>query len=133
MIVADTNLIVYLTVRGVHTRQAERVYERDPAWIAPPLWRSEFRNTLALHRRTGALSAGEIFEIVEKAERMMRGKEVPVDSRDVLTLTFGSRCVAYDCEFVVLARDFGVPLVTNDRLVLSEFPETAVSIEAFAA
>ncbi len=133
MIVADTNLIVYLTVRGVHTRQAERVYERDAAWIARPLWRSEFRNALAIHRRTGALSAGEIFEIVEKAERMMHGKDVAVDSRDVLTLTFGSRCVAYDCEFVALAREFGVPLVTNDRLVLSEFPETAVSIEAFAA
>ncbi len=63
----------------------------------------------------------------------MRDKDVPVDSRDVLTLTFGSRCAAYDCEFVVLAREFGVPLVTNDRLVLSEFPESAVSIEAFAA
>jgi hypothetical protein len=56
---------------------------------------------------------------------MTRGKEVPVDSRDRLTLIFGSRCVACDCEFVVLAREFG------DHVVLSEFPNTAVSTEAF--
>lgn len=42
-----------------------------------------FRSALAIHRRAGALSAGEIFEIVERAERMMHGKDVPVDSRCV--------------------------------------------------
>ena len=51
----------------------------------------------------------------------------------MLTLTFGSRCSAYDCEFVALARELGIPLVTADQMVLSEFPGTAVSMEAFAA
>ena len=55
MIVADTNLIAYLLLPGPLTDRAGRVYERDPVWVAPPLWRSEFRNVLVLHVRTGRI------------------------------------------------------------------------------
>lgn len=36
----------------------------------------------------------------------------------------GKRCSAYDCEFVWLARDLRLPLVTADRKVLDAFPDT---------
>jgi len=51
----------------------------------------------------------------------------------VLELAVRSRCTAYDCEFVALAKQLGVPLVTSDRQVLAAFPETAVSPDAFAS
>src|SRR5439155_280647 len=44
VIVVDTNLLVYLYVSGQNTAQAETVLVRDPVWVAPLLWRSEFRN-----------------------------------------------------------------------------------------
>ena len=47
MIVVNTNLLVYLYVPGAHTARAEAVFQRDPLWMTPLLWRSEFRNTLA--------------------------------------------------------------------------------------
>ncbi len=133
MIVADTNVIAYLLIRGERTREAEMAYERDPDWAAPLLWRSEFRNVVALHRRRGELSADDLLEIMATAESLMSGKELTVGSAHVLALAFGSRCSAYDCEFVALARELGVPLVTADRLVLSEFPTTAVALERFIA
>jgi len=43
VIVADTNLITYLLLDGEHTEAAERVFALDSHWIAPALWRSEFR------------------------------------------------------------------------------------------
>jgi hypothetical protein len=59
--------------------------------------------------------------------------ELRVDTGSVLELAKRSGCTSYDCEFVSVALDLGVRLVTSDRQVLTAFPETAVSPEAFVA
>lgn len=133
MIVADTNLLVYLYVHGQRTAQAEAVLVRDSAWTAPLLWRSEFRNTLAVLVRARALDLDEAIRISHDAERRMGGAEFSVTSQQVLQLAIRSRCSAYDCEFVALAKDLRVPFVTADRQVLAAFPSTAVSPSEFVA
>lgn len=133
MIVVDTNLLVYLYVSGQRTAQAEAVLIRDPVWVAPLLWRSEFRNSLAglVHGR--ALHLDDAVRIAHEAERMMTGGEYGVASQQVLPLAAESGCSAYDCEFVALAQDLGVTFVTADRQVRAAFPSVAVSPEAFIA
>jgi len=71
--------------------------------------------------------------IAEAAEDQLRGREFEVASERVLEAADGSRCSAYDCEFVALAQDLSVPFVTADREVLGAFPSTAVSPADFAA
>lgn len=61
---------------------------------------------------------------------MLADAEFDVPSLDVLRLVSESACSAYDCEFVALAKQFGVELVTSDRKVLQAFPEIAVSLAA---
>ena len=57
MIVADTNLLVYLFINGDKTPLAQDVLKKAPHWIVPPLWQSEFRNVLAGYiRRCGSRS-----------------------------------------------------------------------------
>ena len=67
------------------------------------------------------------------AEHLLAGREYSVASTSVLHLALRSGCSAYDCEFVALARDLDVNLITTDRQVLKAFPDTAMSPEDFAA
>ncbi|MDF0677424.1 MAG: type II toxin-antitoxin system VapC family toxin [Nitrospira sp.] len=131
MIVSDTNLLIYLYVQVQRTEESEAVLRRDPVWAVPLLWRSEFRNVLIGLVRKGGLSLEMATAIVEEAERWLIGHEYSVISQHVLSLAAQSGCSAYDCEFVVLAKDLRVPLVTTDRQILKAFPTVAVSPSAF--
>ena len=133
MIVTDTNLLVYLYIRGQHTRRAELLLARDPEWAAPVLWRSEFRNVLLGFVRRMAFPLEDAVQIVADAERWMSGREYTVVSHDVLRLAARSGCSAYDCELVALAEDLSLPLITTDRALLKAFPAIAVAPEAFTA
>jgi predicted nucleic acid-binding protein len=133
MIVADTNLLIYLYIQGQRTDESEAVLRRDSAWTAPLLWRSEFRNVLIGLVRQRALPLEAAAAIVEEAERWLNGHEYGVISHHVLSLAAQSGCSAYDCEFVALAKDLRVPLVTTDRQILKAFPAVALSPSAFAS
>lgn len=127
MIVVDTNLLAYLLLPGERTAEADAVFERDPVWAAPLLWRSELRNVLATYERRGALELGVALEIMRDAERLMSGNEYAVPSERVLRTASETTCSAYDCEFAVLARDLSVPLITGDAELRRAFPGLAVS------
>jgi len=125
MIVVDTNVIAYLWLPGERTRAAERLLKRDPDWNSPLLWRSEFRNVLADCLRRGDVSLETALKIVDGAEEQMRGREFSVPSAQVLARIGESGCSACDCEFVVLADELGVSLVTSDETLLKSFPAVA--------
>lgn len=128
MIVVDTNVIAYLYLNSAHSDLSERLLVADPYWAAPRLWRSEFRNVLALYLRKDILSLDEVLVIVDQAERLVSDREYEVPSMQVMQLVSASVCSAYDCEFVALAQYLGVPLATQDRMLLKSFPETARTI-----
>lgn len=77
------------------------------------------------------LTLDEALRRMQRAETLMQGKEYEVSSAQALSLAASSRCSAYDCEFVALAQNLAVPLVTSDGQVLSAFPTTAVSVDNF--
>lgn len=132
MIVVETNVIAYLLLPGAHTAAARGAFERDPAWVAPVLWRSEFRNVLATSLRKGHLSIDEAIEVMDLACDLMEGGEYETDSTSVLRLAADSECSAYDCEFVALAQELRAPLVTADRRIRATFEAATIGLKDFA-
>ncbi len=133
MIVVDTNIIAYLWIPGDHTSLAEQALEKDEQWVAPFLWRSEFRNVLTGFIRRGNISLNKALTLMVQTEEQMRGAEYHVSSLDVMRLVKKSRCSAYDCEFVALAEQMGLQLMTTDSLILKEFPTNAISLQSFVS
>jgi predicted nucleic acid-binding protein len=131
VIVADTNLIAYFFINGDFTDQASKTFHKDPEWIAPLIWRSEFRNILSLYIRKGFLQLAEAADLMQEAESLMKGMEYLVPSASILKLSEASQCSACDCEFVALAKQLDLKLVTSDALVIEKFPGVALHMAAF--
>ena len=125
MIVVDTNIISYLFLPTKFTSKAESLFIQESDWAAPILWRSEFRNVLALYIKKQHLTLQDALLIQDEAESLMIEREFSIPFRSILPLVERSDCSAYDCEFVALAQHFGIDLVTADKGILREFPTVA--------
>lgn len=131
MTVVDKNLLVYMFFTGEHSGKVEEIYRLDSEWIAPLLWRSEFRNVLAHYLRKGLISLNQANLIMEQAELVMSGHEFEVKSYQVLDLLQNFSLPPYGCEYVALAKDLKIPLVTADQQILAQFPGTSISLKEF--
>ena len=128
MIVVDTNVLAYLLLRGPRTEQAEVLRRHHRQWAAPPLWRSEFRNVLTGCLRRDLLPFPKALVLMQEAEAILSAHEEKVSTEHVLQLVSSSHCSACDCEFVSVAQHLGVPLITEDRAILTAFPDVAQSL-----
>lgn len=131
MIVADINLIASLWVPNRMEELAYTTLKNDPEWIAPFLWKSELRNVLTLYLRKKIMDLPTVTQTMEEAENLMKNSEYAVNSVQVLSLVSQSSCSSYDCEFVALAGDLNLHLVTFDRKLIREFPDVALHPEDF--
>lgn len=132
MIVADATLIAYFAIRNEYSEIADAVCEADAVWVAPLLWRSEMRHALVKYIQHAGMTVESALLALQSADEILGGREYRVASEQILELALQSKCTAYDCEYVALALDLGVPLVTADQQLLKAFPNIAVSLEKFA-
>lgn len=131
MIVVDTNVISYLYLTSEYSNLAEQLFLKNSSWSAPLLWRSEFRNVLSFYVRKEIVTLQDAIQLFETAASLLHGNEYEINSTQVLKLSQYSGCSAYDCEFVNLAQDLCVPLITMDKKILQNFQGTALSIQEY--
>ncbi len=131
MIVVDTNIVSYFYLNSENSELAEQIFKVDSVWGVPLLWRSEFRNVLSFYLQKKIIDLSDAEHIINLAEDLLQENEYEVNSFKVLKLTQMSGCSAYGCEFVCLAKDLGVTLVTEDKKILRQFSETAQSMRSF--
>lgn len=127
MIVVDTNIIAYFFITGKYTQEIRDVYIKNKHWIAPILWRSEFRNLLLLHVKHEKMTFEKAYQLYLYAEKLFAGKEYSSHTNQILNLALQSDCSSYDCEFISLAIDRQTILVTHDKKLLKSFPDIAIS------
>jgi len=133
MIVVDTNIIASMWLPNDMDKYVYKVLEKDDDWVAPLLWQAEFRNVLSIYLRKDIIEFSIVLQASEEAEQLMDANEFDVNSTQVMSLVSNSSCSAYDCEFVALADDLNVPLVTFDKKILREFPDIAIHPKEFAS
>ncbi len=131
MIVVDTNIITYLLLPTSYSDSVDNLYQLDSHWVAPQLWKSEFRNVLALYLRKKIIDLEKALQLQEHAESLMMTNEFDIPSHQVLTLVNESTCSSYDCEFVALAHHLNIPLITQDKKILKAFPSTAIAVSNY--
>ena len=131
MIVVDTNIISYLFIKGDQTKSVKKLLQKDSDWVSSVLWRSEFRSVLSLYLRKNYLNISQAKYLMEQAEYLMFGAEYHVNSNDILDFLTRTSLSAYDCEFVVLAKELGIKLITTDKKILREAPDVTMSISQF--
>ena len=123
MIVVDTNILTHFWLPSDHTELCEQLFQWDPEWVAPVLWKSEFRNVVILYMRKNLIGLPEAIQLTEKAENQMKEREFHVNSVQVYGLAENSDCSSYDCEFISLAEELDIKLITTDKQILRSFPD----------
>lgn len=131
MIVAGPDLVASLFLEGSETGLAERVFDRDCDWCAPLVWRSLFHRVLAERHRAGEAAVDAACAAIRAAESIFRDREFQPNGEHVLRLAIASGGDASTCEFVAVARDLGVPVVTADDSLIRAFPGVALAAAAF--
>ena len=129
MIVVDTNLVAYAVLPGARTADALTLAERDPAWVAPALWRRELRNVLATLMRVRRLPLARALAAFAAAERLVTDATIEPSTEACLRLAARGRVSAWDAEFVFVADALGLPLVTADKRLARAFPGQVVPLE----
>ena len=133
MIVVDTNVVAYAVVPGNRTEAALAVARRDPQWVAPRLWRSELRNVLATARRVQSMDLASALVAFAAAEDLVEDVDIEGSTQTCLELAHRGSISAYDAEFVLVAEQMGLQLVTGDQRLARAFPERVTLLEDFAA
>lgn len=120
------------------TEEVNRALEKDATWASPPLWRSELRNVLLKYVRAtngeipgSGLTLGDALRKMQVAEGVIGGRTVEVKTEDVLHVADRAGLSGYGAEYVALAEDLGLQLLTADGPVLRACPEVAVHPKDF--
>jgi len=102
---------------------------KDKDWIMPFLWKHEFISILLKIARQGSQSEANLLTIWENANVLVTENEV--DMRQALHLAIKYRVSSYDAQYLVLAQELGILLVTEDRKLRQAAPDLTISTQDF--
>ncbi len=131
MIVADTCVVFHLFNETFLTSSAQKVLKKDPNWVLPHLWREEYANVLSKLARKEGRSVFEVIDHFNNTIEELKNCEISVDTKKALTISIEYKISVYDSHFIALAIDFNTILVTEDKEILKNCSNLALSLYDF--
>jgi predicted nucleic acid-binding protein len=86
---------------------------------------------MATLARLEILDPSQVLQVWQRAVQWLARAERPVDHAAALRLAMDHQISAYDAQYLILARQLGIPCVTEDRQLQRGFPDLAMSMAAF--
>lgn len=131
MIVVDANIIAYLLISGDRTPEAQALWRFDNDWVVPDLWRDEFLNILSTYVRQGGADLETAKKLWGSAVDLFASKERSANPLLVLELAQQYRLSAYDAQYLAVALELGVMLLTEDRSFHRAVPQFSTTMQPY--
>jgi predicted nucleic acid-binding protein len=128
MIVVDSTIITFLFLEGELTELVKELHRIDSEWISPPILNHEMLNILAV--------VGIEDQAIAPMEQIWRDMRALLGSRQQvpdplrsLHLAIELEVSGYEAQYVALAQQLDIPLVTEEQRLLKHLPDLCLSIE----
>ena len=128
MLLVDTDVVVYLLIRGDHTEAAQELRRRDPDWRSEAFLLVEFTNVLASSIATKRMTFTLAQEFLASAAILFDGKLARIAHPSVVATAARHHVSAYDARFLALAHQLGHRLVTEDARLRAAAPALTQSL-----
>lgn len=128
MIVVDSHIIAYLLLPGEYTERAERLYCREPNWIAPQNWKIEFLDILRRYELTSKANALSLHQILIEAEKLMERNTYEVTLDRAFSMARRIKSESNAGFYLALAEDRKTPFYTLRKEFLNAAPELTINL-----
>jgi predicted nucleic acid-binding protein len=128
MIAVDCNVLAYLLLDGDQTARARALLVHDADWHSEGLILIELANVLATAMRTRRMSMNDATAVLAQSFGVIEPGLHRADHHEALAMAAQFRVSAYDARYLVVARDLGVKLVTEDARLRGAAPKLTQSL-----
>jgi len=119
MTVIDCTVLADLLVGESELQQgAQRLWQEDPHWISPALWRYELGSVLGKYLRAGKIDLDLMSELLVVSEGLVFETVNEIDSALIARISVSRGLSFYDASYVCLAMSRNLPLRTRDSKIL---------------
>jgi predicted nucleic acid-binding protein len=128
MIVVDSSVISFLFLEGELTESVKELHRIDSEWITPPILNHEMLNILAVVG-TADHAIAPMEEIWRDLRALLGSRQQVPDPFRSLHLAIELEISGYVAQYVALAQQLNIPLVTEEQRLLEQLPDLCLSIE----
>lgn len=131
MIVIDTCIVFHLFNETSLNLKAQKLIEKSPHIILPPIWQEEYANILVKESRKNLILRSSLQDHYDKVVDQLVPHEVVVNKKQALRIALEANISSYDAQFVELSERYAIWLVTEDKELIKKNSGLAISMDDF--